>query len=768
MAGSSSGRYIGQPLRRREDRPLLVGRTSYVDDITLPGTVHLAFVRSPHAHARIRSLDASAAAAAPGVLRVLTAADTIHLPRAPVNRVVADLQDLRVPPYPLLAGERVTAVGQPVAAIVATTRAAACDAAELVRVAYEPLPAVVEPQAALAPGAPLVHPELGTNVAYRMRRGQGDVAAAFARAAHVVALDVMHPRVHAVPLEPRGVLAAYDVSSETLTVWDSTQSVFRVRSSLAAVLGIAEPRIRVVAPDVGGSFGAKGSVYREEFVVALAARLVGRPVKWIATRSEDFLGLPHGRGMQAHAELALDAAGRFLALRERYVLDVGADLVLNSIWPVLRVATLAPGLYAIPAAEVEAVGVFTNAPPTAPYRGAGRPEAALTLERLIDTAAHALGLDPVELRRRNLVGHDALPYATATGLVYDSGDYGRALELAAEALDYAGQRRRQLAARERGALVGIGVATFVEPGGVGWESGSVFVDLSGQVIAHTGATPHGQGHLTTYAQIVADRLGVPIERVTVRANDTAVVPIGSGTGASRSLTTAGNALALAADEVLAKARRVAAQLLEAAPEDVRVAEDSFSVAGLPERSVSWPTVAQAAYLRPPPGERPGLDATTVYQGPDEVYGYGCYGAIVQIDRDTGAVTVERLVAVDDCGVIVNPLLVEGQVLGGVVQGLGQALCEELRFDASGQLLTGTLLDYAVPVASDVPPVALRHIETPSPRNPLGVKGVGEAGAIGALAAVANAVVDALRPLGVAHLDVPLMAEKVWRALRGRG
>jgi carbon-monoxide dehydrogenase large subunit len=761
LAETHTGRYIGQPVRRFEDRALVTGAGRYVDDIKLPGTLHLAFVRSPYAHARIRGVDTAAAAAAPGIVRILTAADVQPRGRPAVNQLVADL---RLPPFPVLFGERVTAIGQPVAAVVAETRDQARDAAELVAVDYEPLDPLVDPQEALREGAPLVYPELGSNVAFVFRRGDGDVDAAFARAAHVTRLTIAHQRLQPFPLEPRGVLASYDPATDSLTLWDSTQSVFRVRAALATVLGLPEPRIRVIAPDVGGSFGAKGSVYREEMAVAFAARLLGRPVKWIATRSEDFLALSHGRGMVTEAELALAADGTFLGLRIRNVLDLGADFLLNSGGPALRFTTMAPGCYRFAAAAVETIGVYTTKPPTAPYRGAGRPEATLTIERLVDTAARELNLDPVELRRRNVIRPDEFPYKTATGLVYDSGNYAHTLDVALQAADYSRLRREQAQARARGELMGIGVATFVEPSGGGWESGAVWVDQSGQVIVHTGATPHGQGHLTTFAQIVAERLGVDIAAVTVRCNDTAVVPVGAGTGGSRSLTVAGNALVRASDAVLDKAKRIAAHLLEAAPQDVVAADGRFHLAGIPDRAVTWAQVARAAYTNPPPGEMPGLEASAFFQGATETFGFGTYIAVVRVDRETGDVTIERLVAVDDCGVVINPLLVTGQVLGGIAQGLGQALLEELRFDENGQLITGTLMDYAVPVAASMPPISLDHTVTPSPLNPLGTKGVGESGTIGAPPAVVNAVVDALAPLGVRHIDLPLASEKLWRIL----
>jgi len=761
-----SGRLIGAPVKRVEDPRFITGAARYVADIRVPGLLHVAFLRSPYASARIRRLDPSRARALPGVVAVITGEDVANLGDMPANRVV---EGMRVPPHPLLARDRVRAVGEPVAAVVAEAPALARDALELIEVEYEPGPAVVDPEAAVQPGAPLVHPEFGTNVAFTFGQEGGDVEGAFARADRVVRLKIAHSRIAAVAMEPRGALAVPDPATGELTVWVSTQSVYNVRSALSAVLGEPDHRIRVIAPDVGGGFGSKGCAYREEVLTAYLARTLGRPVRWVATRSEDLLSTMQAREEVDYVQAAVAADGRVLGLKVESIYNLGAFLQLSTAMPPLRTPVYCVGAYDIRNVRTRVTAVFTNTIPTGPYRGAGRPEAAFVAERLMDEVARELGLDPAEVRRRNFIRPEQFPYRTATGVVYDSGDYGRALDRALELVDYTGLRAEQARARAQGELMGIGLATYIELSAQGWESGAVRVEPSGRVTVLTGSVPHGQGHETAWAQIVADELGVPLENVRVRYGDTGVVPVGIGTFGSRSAALAGSALVVAAEKVRQKALQIAAHLLEASPEDLVYEGGRIFVRGAPGRAVTLEQVARAAYSRAPaPGIEPGLEATAYFQAPQEGYSFGAYVAVVRVDPETGVVRLEKMVAVDDCGRVINPLLVEGQIHGGLAQGIGQALLERVAYDENGQLLTGTLMDYAVPRAEDLPAFVVDRTETPGPGNPLGVKGVGEAGTIGAPPAIVNAVVDALAPLGVRHIDMPLTPERVLAAIRAAG
>ncbi|MDQ3810046.1 MAG: xanthine dehydrogenase family protein molybdopterin-binding subunit [Chloroflexota bacterium] len=759
--------FTGQPIRRREDAALLTGRGRFVDDLTPPGLVHLAFHRSPHAHARICSIDVDAARGLPGVITVLTAQDVADLPDLPLNQRA---RDMLVPPNPLLARDTVNAVGVPVAAIAAHAPAIAADAAALVEVGYEPLAGIADAAAALAPEAPLAWPELSCNLVFTTERSGGNVQRAFAQARRKVALTVHSPRLTGVPIEPRAVLVAPDPLGDGLTMWVSAQSAFRLRTPLARLLGLAENRLRVITPDVGGAFGVKNSLYREYAMAALLALRLGRPVKWVATRAEEFVAMQQGRDMRIDVELALDEDGAVGGMRVRNVANLGAYLQPAAVGPPARPLTQAPGCYRVPHASVEVAGVVTNTTGTGPYRGAGRPESVLLIERAIDAAARALDLDPVTIRRRNFVPPADFPHTNVLGAVYDSGDYQRALERALELADWPALLRDRATARQRGEVMGVGLATFIEPSaGAGFESGIVRVDASGKVTAITGSSTQGQGHETAFAQVVADRLGVPMAEVVVLHGDTHAVPQAVGTFGSRSATLGGSALALASERVLHKARRIAAHLLEVSVDDLQLADDHFAVAGAPDRRVSWADLARAAYatLDLPEGDEPGLEATAFFAPQSEAYGFGAHIAVVSIDRETGRVTVRKLVCVDDCGRVLNPLLVEGQVIGGIAQALGQALMEQMVFDAGGQVLSASLADYAIPRAVDMPALhelVLAHTVTPSPWNPLGAKGVGESGTVGAPAALANAVVDALAPFGVRHVDMPFTAEKVWRLL----
>ena len=763
-ADGAAAPFIGRSMRRREDRALLMGAGRYTDDLALPGLLHVALVRSPYAHARITALDTARAAAAPGVVTVVTGADVRGLGHMPSNRVVPGM---KVPPHPLLAEGVAVAVGDAIAAVVADTAYHARDAAELVTVEYEPLAPVPDPDAALAAGAPMVHATLPGNLSFTYRWRTGDADAAFAGAAGAGHVRMRQPRVAAVCMEPRATLAWLDPASDELRIWTSTQSPFRVRAEIAAVTNYPESRIRVIAPEVGGGFGVKGSPYREDALVAWLALRLGRPVKWIATRGEDVLTTNHGRGADAEGALAVDAEGRIRGLRARVVYPLGGRFAVSGAGPAWNSGRTMPGPYAVPAVDIEIAGVVTTTSPTGAYRGAGRPEGTFMIERLMDEAAHAVGLDPVEIRRRNLVPSDAFPYKTATAVVYDSGRYAEALDKCLQMSGYANERERQRAAQARGSVVGVGVVVYVEPAAAGWESGNVRVERTGAVTLVTGSSAHGQGHETTWAQIVADALGVRPEDVVVRHGDTGGAPQGFGTFGSRSTALGGSAAFRAAEEVREKGRLVAAHLLEAAPADVMSAPGGFQVVGAPARRATWAQVAAFAHgpTRIGPGDTPGLEATCFFQAEAETWSFGACVAVVEIDRDTGVVTLARCTWVDDAGVIVNPLLAEGQLHGSYAQGAGQALLEALVYDEAGQLATGTLMDYAVPRVGDFPEPVLGKMTTPSPRNPLGVKGLGEAGCIVMPPAIVNAVVDALRPFGVTNVDMPMTSAKIWEAMR---
>ena len=759
--------WVGRPVRRREDAALLRGEAAYVDDLVLPGMAHMVAVRSPEAHATLVQVEVAAARRAPGVLAVLTAADLAgHV--APMPVMAPDGAEVAETPIPLLATGRVRFAGEPVAVVVAETRAAAKDAAELVAVDYDPLPVLVDPHAAL--GSPvLLHQAAPGNVLLRWARRHGDVDAAFGSAAHRVRGSFSMPRLVAAPIEPRGAVAAFDAAEDLLTLWLSAQDPHRPLRNLTAVLRRPAERCRLVVRDVGGAFGSKGALAPEAAVAAVAAMRLGRPVKWVEERWENFQAAYQGRGQEIEAELALDGAGRFLALRARTVADLGAYLYPGTAAPPVTSAMLLTGAYDVPAVDVEVVGVATNKVPTGPYRGAGRPEGAYVAERLADLAAAELGVDPVEIRRRNFIPPEAFPHTTALGFTYDSGDYARALDHACSLLGYAECRAEQRDARAVGRLVGVGLCVFVERAGAGlWESGSVAVAPDGRVLVRTGSTPHGQGHATTFAQIAADALGLSPDQVEVETGDTRTVPRGMGTYASRSVTTGGSAVYLAAQEVGRKAARVAAWMLGVAPEEVRL-QDGGLLAAPGGRSLRLAEVAAAAGdpSRLPAGLEPGLDAQVRFELPGPVFPFGAYATIVEIDRDTGRLAVGRLVGVDDGGRIVNPLLAKGQVVGSAIQGVGQALFEEAVYDDAGQLLTGNFTVYGLPTAVEAPPVEGEFVETPSPYTPLGSKGLGESGAIAVPAAIANAVADALAPLGVRHVDPPYTPERLWRILRDR-
>lgn len=752
--------WMGRRLRRVEDPKLLQGRGAFVEDVALDGTLHVALVRSPHAHARVVTVDTRSAERAAGVVEVLAGED-VDLPGVPAE----GLRGAKLALHPVLARGTVRYVGEPVAAVVATTRAHAEDAAAAVEVSYEPLEAVTDPAQALE-GRVLVHPELHTNVAYRRQVRAGDPDGALARAHRVVQATIRQQRVAAIPLEPRAVLASWDGARGLLTVWSSTQVPHDLRDALADVLGLRLNQIRVVAADVGGGFGAKLNTYPEEVLVAYLSRRLRRPVKWVETRRENLLATAQGRSQTGRFEVACDARGRVLALRAHLLADIGAYTLSTTVdIPALTVRVLT-GPYAIEHVQAEVVEVYTHKTPTGAYRGAGRPEATFYLERLMDLVAAELGLDPAVVRRRNLLPKSAFPYKAPTGARYDTGDYRRALRVLLDRAGYAELRRRQAEERARGRYLGIGLSCYVEVCTYGWETARVRVAPDGSAVVLTGTSPHGQGGATGFAQIVADRLGIPPDRVHVISGDTLAIPSGMGTAGSRTLVVGGSAVLRAAEKVRRKMLRVAAHLLEASPRDVELRDGKVAVRGS-DRAVTVEEVAEAAYQasRLPSGLSPGLDEEGSFVVEQATAPFGAHLCVVEVDPETGQVRVLRYVSVDDCGVVVNPLLVEGQIQGGIVQAMGQALMEEVVYDAAGQPLTVTLADYPVPRAAHAPAVEMHRTVTPSPTNPLGAKGVGEAGTIGATPAFANAVLDALRPFGVRHLDTPLRAERIWRAVR---
>jgi carbon-monoxide dehydrogenase large subunit len=774
-----AGRGIGARARRKEDAPLIEGQGRFVDDIKLPGMVHGVFVRSPHASARILSIDASAAEALPGVT-VLTA-ETLGL-EAGVPCASNPGGTTIQPKRPVLAEGVVRMVGEPVALVIADDRYAARDAADRVVVDYDPTPAVVHAEDAMKPGAPQLHAEAPGNVCNVIAHRTDGVDAAFAAADVVVRQTIDNQRLTPVAIEPRAILASWVPASDELTFYTSTQVPHFVRTFVAAICGVSEAKVRVIAPDVGGGFGSKLNVYAEELAIAQASRLLARPVKWVEERGEAMLSTIHGRDQLQHAEIAATRDGKVLALRCELIQNCGAYLQL--LTPTIAHLTLfmVPGPYAIPEVDVTLREIFTNTTPTDAYRGAGRPEATHLIERLMDRLADELGLDPAELRRRNVVR--AFPYTTATGLSYDSGDYEAALERALELSDYAGFEQRRAEARAQGNHRGIGLSTWVEICGLapsavtnaigvgagGWESSILRIHPTGSATVITGSSSHGQGHATSWSQIVESELGIPFDQVEVIHGDTAYAPYGLGTYGSRSLAVGGTALYKTCEKVRDKARLIAAHLLECSPDDLEWAEGRWSVKGSPDRAKTIQELAGAAWAANsmPEGVEPNLEATTFYDPPNFTFPFGTHICEVEIDGETGKLSIERYTAIDDCGNVVNPMIVEGQVHGGIVQSIGQALYEETVYDEGGQLVTASLVDYLVPSAAEAPRIVSDRTVTPSPSNPMGVKGIGEAGTIAATACIVNAAVDALSPLGVTHLEMPLQPARLWEAMQKGG
>jgi aerobic carbon-monoxide dehydrogenase large subunit len=761
---ATAGSILGNAVRRVEDPRLLRGEAKYVDDLGPEGTLHVVFVRSTVAHARLLAVDTLEAQRMEGVVLVATH-DTLGL---------ADLQGfVMLPPAfnrPPLARDVVRFVGDIVAVVAAETRAQAVDAAEAVIVDYDPLPVVVDPEAALADDAVLVFPEHGSNQAIEFDFGSDPTI--FDDADLVVAGRFVNQRLAPVPMEANGVLVEPAADGQ-LTVTVPSQAPFGVRDPLAAAVGLEPAQVRVVAPAVGGGFGAKSGTYCEYVLAAALAQRLGRPVKWAETRSENLVAMVHGRGQVQYVELGVTRDGRIVGVRARIVGDGGAYPGVGAFLPFLT-RLMGQGVYDIPKVEIGARSAITNTTPTAAYRGAGRPEAAQMLERIVDIAADELGMDPVELRRRNLLPPERFPLTTVTGANYDVGDYAKALDEALRIAGYEDLRREQAARRDRGDTVqlGVGVAVYVEitGGGAFEEFGSVEVHGDGTITATVGTSSHGQGHETSFAMIISDLLGVPMEAVRLVQSDTARVPRGSGTMGSRSLQTAGSALFRASEGVIAQAKLLAAHLLEADVADIVLDDGRFSVAGVPAAALGWAELAEAAHddARRPPDMEPALKVALDFNQGEASYPFGAHVSVVEVDLETGLVELLRHVAVDDCGRLLNPLLVTGQQHGGIAQGIAQAIFEGVVYDDDGNPLTSTLLDYAMPSAAEFPNFEASNTVTPTPLNPLGAKGIGESGTIGSTPAVHNAVVDAVSHLGIRHIDMPLTPERVWRAIQATG
>jgi carbon-monoxide dehydrogenase large subunit len=756
---------VGAKVKRREDPRLIRGLGQYVDDVNLPNMLHVAILRSPYAHARIKSLETSAARQHPGVVAVVTGSEIKdQVGTLPVS---GGNETLRVPKHYVLAVDKVCYVGEGIAAVVADNRYTARDAIDLIRTEYEPLPVVSDPEKALAPDSPIIHSEWPDNVAFRAEQKQGNLAKAFKDADKIVRQRLVHQRLAPVAIEPRGVVAHYLSSDKELTVWSSTQIPHMLKSHLAKMLKLPENEVRVIAPEVGGGFGSKLNVYAEEALLAHLALKLNRPLKWSEGRSENFQATIHGRGQTGEVEAAVKKDGTILGLRYKVIADIGAyhQLFTPAIPPFTGL--MLSGCYKIPAISMELTAAFTNKMSTDAYRGAGRPEATYVIERMMDRIAQDLKLDPVKVRRKNFPKPKEFPFKTATGLAYDSGNYELALNKALKLAGVEKLRRDQKRLRSRGRYLGIGLSTYVEICAMGpkgmWEYGKVEVEPSGRVTVLSGASPHGQGQETSFAQIVADELGVALEDITVVHGDTSAVPKGIGTFGSRATAVGGIAVYQSAVKVKEKAREIASHLLEVDADDLNFAEGRFSVKGVPKKAFTMQQIAEAAQQTRnlPKGMEPSLAADSQFEPSNFTFPFGTHICIVEVEPRTGKIEITKYIAVDDCGKVINPLLVDGQIQGGIVQGMGQALFEEVIYDENGQLLTGSLMNYALPRAANLPRLNLARTETPTPVNPLGIKGIGEAGTIGSTPAVVSAVMDALAPFGVSHIDMPLTPQKIW-------
>jgi carbon-monoxide dehydrogenase large subunit len=775
---------MGQRLLRKEDARLLTGEARFVDDLQIPGALWLGMVRSPSAHARIGGIDASAAAAMPGVRQVLTGADLRDAWAAAMPCAWPVTEDMKAPDHWPVALDKACYVGDIVAVVVADSRYAAADAVDAVVVDYDALEAVVDIEDAAADRL-VIHEGLGTNKAYTWTLSPDTAAvdAAFAAATHVVSERYVQQRLIPEAIEPRGVAVVPGVYGGDLTVYSATQIPHILKLMIAATCGEPEHKVRVVAPAVGGGFGSKLNVYAEELVAVAVARRLGAPTRWTEGRSENAVATTQGRGQVQHMELAADAEGKVTAVRVNLLADMGAYMQLVTPGIPLLGAFLYHGVYDVPAYHFECTGVFTTKTPTDAYRGAGRPEATYAVERAMDSLARAVGVDGAEIRRRNYIAPDKFPYESIAGLTYDSGDYAPTLDRALALVGYDDIRAEQQRRRDAGDTrhLGVGISTYVEMCGLapsrvlaslnyaagGWEAATVRVLPTGKVQVVSGSTPHGQGHETTWSQIVADRMGIDPDDVEVLHSDTAISPLGMDTYGSRSLPVGGVAVAMATDEVIAKAKAIAAHQLEASEDDVELSAGELSVRGTPAKAMALQAVAFEAFSAHdlPDGMEPNLTATVTYDPPNFVFPFGTHVAVVEVDEETGAVDLLDYAAVDDCGPQVNPMIVEGQLHGGIVQGVAQALWEEAVYDDDGNLRNATMVDYCMPSAAEVPSFKLDHTVTPSPTNPLGVKGIGEAGTIGSAPAVINAIVDALSPFGITDMAMPAHPQRVWEAIQ---
>ncbi|HEX2714220.1 MAG TPA: xanthine dehydrogenase family protein molybdopterin-binding subunit [Candidatus Acidoferrales bacterium] len=771
---ATATRYLGKPLKRKEDPRLIQGIGHYVDDLRLEGMHYAGIVRSPHAHARIRSVDTGKAGAAPGVAIVLTGADL----RGAIGPVpcAAQIPDMKAALRHPLASDKVRFVGEPVAVVVASDRYAVRDAVDLVEVNYEPLTPVVDPEKALAKGAPLLYEQHKDNVAYRWELEGGDLEKAFQQADKVIRQRMINQRLIPVAMEPRGVMADYKPGEKQLTVWSSTQIPHLMRTQVAVMLGLPEYSVHVITPEVGGGFGSKLNVYAEEALVGYLAMKLGKPVKWIESRRENFLATIHGRDQIDDVEMAIKGDGTILGLRCKIIADLGAYYqLLTPLVPTLT-ALMVSGCYRIPAVRVEITGVFTNKMATDAYRGAGRPEATYLIERMLDLVAAELKKDPVEARRKNFPKAKEFPFATPTGLIYDSGGYEKCLDLVLEKANYKKLRQEQARLRKQGRYMGIGLSTYVEICGMGpssampaggWESATVRVEPTGKVNILTGSSPHGQGQETSFAQLAAELLGLDPDDIQVVHGDTATVPYGIGTFGSRATAVGGTAVYKSVVKLREKLAQIAGHILGEDPQKLVFGDHKIVSKAAAKKSISFTEAVGAAYVAKtlPPGMDPGLEATTFFEPTNFTYPFGAHICVVEVDAETGDVRLQKYFAVDDCGNVLNPLLVDGQIHGGIVQSVGQALFEQAVYDEQGQLITGELMDYAIPRASDIPWIETAREVTPSPVNPMGVKGVGEAGTIGATPALINAVVDALAPFGVRHMDPAVKRQDVWQLMR---
>lgn len=753
--------FMGGTVRRREDPRLITGSATYVDDITLPGMAFMAMLRSPHPHAIIKGIDASAALAIPGVLAVVTGEEVADL--VPPRQGEQEGESGPPPRAPLAAGKALY-VGDPVAALVAVDRATAEDALESIMVDYEELRGVGDPEKAIEPGAPQIYDYAENNIDTNREFSHGDVAKAFAEADATVSTRIVSPRLAPNPMELRGVVADYNVGGKDFTVWSSTQCAQFVRDAICDALTVPHTRVHVIAPEVGGGFGCKIGAYPEDVLAAYLARKIRRPIKWIETRTEHFQATVLGRSQVAYLDLAATKDGKVTGLKLRLLSDSGAH---GAAWAAETTTGMVTGCYDIPNIQTQGLTVLTNKMDLGAYRGAGRPEAAYIIERAMDVLAAELKMEPAELRRRNFIAPDKFPFKLADWAVFDSGEYAKALDAALERSNYTEMRAEQERLRSQGRIIGVGLASYVEVCGFGWETSTVRVESDGTVTVYTGISPHGQGQETTFSQMAADVLGVQPDVVNVKYGDTALGS-GFGTMGSRGTAVGGPAVYRASNIVREKMRQIAAQMMEAAPEDLELEDGAWRVKGVPDRLVSIADIASAAYSgnNLPHGMEPGLTAVNNFRPEDVTAPFGTHVVMVEIEPDTGLVHILKFLTVDDCGTVISPQLVQGQVHGGSAQGISQALYEEVLYGEDGALLTSSLVDYAVPSATELPFYETTHTTTPSPRNELGIKGIGEAATIGSTPATVNAVVDALSPFGVRHLDMPFHPEKVWRAING--